>query len=132
VWQMFWVSILSACQGTCLFLFFCCANLIVCFVQELYCLPEGVSEDNARYQTITYYYRHDLRQPMYIEIAKDFHLTNEKYLLGKVDWLVKNAEAWDSLCEWLASLDFRARFDRARVNWMSKRVVQHYIADGHV
>jgi hypothetical protein len=120
-------------------------------VQELYRLPEGVSEDDAsvvfnnsarkvikdaikhaRYQSITYYYRHELRQPMNTKIAKDFHLTKEQYLLGKVDWLVKDAEAWDSLCEWWASPEFRAKSDRARVNRMSKRAVHHYDADGHV
>jgi hypothetical protein len=36
---------------------------------------------------------------MNTQIEKDFHLTKEWYLLGKVDWLVKNAEACDSLCE---------------------------------
>jgi hypothetical protein len=59
---------------------FCCANFIVHFVHELYRLPEGVSEDNtslvfnnsaqkvvkdaikhARYQSVTYYYRRELR-----------------------------------------------------------------------
>jgi hypothetical protein len=75
------VSILSGCQATCLFVYFCCcANLIVYFVQELYHLVEGVSEDdtslvfnksaqkvikgaikNARYQSMTYYYRYELK-----------------------------------------------------------------------
>jgi hypothetical protein len=129
------------CMSTYLFIlvFFCCANLIVHFVPELYRLPDGVSEDDtlvvfnnsaqkvikdaikrARYQSFTYYYMHELRQPMNTKIAKDFHLTKEQYLLGKVDWLVKDIEAWDSLCEWWASHDFRARSDRARVNWMSR------------
>jgi hypothetical protein len=62
------------------FSLFCCANLIVHFVHELYRLPEGVSEDNtslvfnnsaqkvvkdaikhATYQSVTYYYRRELR-----------------------------------------------------------------------
>jgi hypothetical protein len=120
-------------------------------VQELYRLPEGVSEDDAsvvfnnsaqklikdaikhsRYQSITYYYRRKLRQPMNTKIAKDFHLTKEQYLLGKVNWLVKDVEASDSLYEWCASPEFRARSDRARANRMSKRAVHHYNADGHV
>jgi hypothetical protein len=33
--------------------------------------------------------------------------------LGKVDWLVKDAKAWDSLCEWWASSEFRAKSDKA-------------------
>jgi hypothetical protein len=75
-------------------------------------LHEGVFEDNAsvvfnnsvqkvikdaikhaRYLSITYYYRRKLRQPMNTRIAKDFHLIKEQYLLGKVNWLVKDAEA---------------------------------------
>jgi hypothetical protein len=50
---------------------------------------------------------------MNTRIAKDFHLMREQYLLGKVDWLVKDAEAWDSLCESWASPEFRARSDKA-------------------
>jgi hypothetical protein len=89
-------------------LFFCCANLIVHFVQELYHLSKSVSEDDAllvfnnsarkvikdtikhaRYQLITYYYKCVMRQSMNIKIAKDYHLMLEQYLLGKVDWLPK-------------------------------------------
>jgi hypothetical protein len=81
-------------------------------MQELYCLAEGVSEDdaslvfnnstrkvikdaikNARHQSITYYYRRKLKQPMNTKIAKDFHPEKEQYLLDKVDWLVNDAEA---------------------------------------
>jgi hypothetical protein len=45
---------------------------------------------------------------MNTKIAKCFHLMKEQHLLGKVDWMVKDVEAWDSLCEWRASLDFKA------------------------
>jgi hypothetical protein len=105
------VSILSTCQCTCLFLSFY-ANLIVHFVQKLYCLSEGVSKDDAlvvfnnsaqkvikdaikhaRYQPITYYSRHELMQPMNTKIEKNFQLTKEQYFLGKVDSLVKDAKA---------------------------------------
>jgi hypothetical protein len=55
----------------------------------------------------------ELRQAMNTKIAKDFHLMKEQYLLGKVDWLVKDVEAWDSLCEWWASPEFRAKSDWA-------------------
>jgi hypothetical protein len=50
---------------------------------------------------------------MNTKIAKHFHLTKEQYLLSKVDWLLKDDEAQDSLCERWASPDFRARSDRA-------------------
>jgi hypothetical protein len=70
---------------------------------------------------------------MNTKIAKCFHLMKEQHLLGKVDWMVKDAEAWDSLCEWRASLDFKAWSDRVRTNWMNKRaVVHHYGVDRHV
>jgi hypothetical protein len=36
-------------------------------------------------------------QPMNRKIAKDFHLMKQQYILGKVDCLVKDAQAWDSL-----------------------------------
>jgi hypothetical protein len=49
-----------------------------------------------------------------------------------LDWVVTDAEVWDSLYEWWASPEFRARYDRARANLMSKRAVHHYGADGHV
>jgi hypothetical protein len=81
-------------------------------MQELYRLPKGVSEDNAllvfnnsarkvikdaiknaRYHSITYYYMRELGQPINTKIAKDFYLTKEQYLLGKVDWLVKDVKA---------------------------------------
>jgi hypothetical protein len=42
------------------------------------------------------------------KIVKNFHLTKEQYLLGKVDFLVKDVEAWNSFCEWCVSPDFRA------------------------
>jgi hypothetical protein len=95
------VSILGEytfCMSTYLFIlvFFYCANLIVHFVQELYCLHEGVSKDDvslvfnnstqkvikdaikhARYQSITYYYMCEMRQSMNTNIAKDFNLTKE-------------------------------------------------------
>jgi hypothetical protein len=92
------------CMSTYLFIldFFCCVNLIVHFVQELYRLTDGVSEDDtsvvfnnlvqkvikdaikhARYQPLTYYDRRELRQPTNTKIAKDFHLTKEQYLLVK-------------------------------------------------
>jgi hypothetical protein len=58
--------------------------------------------------------------------------TNEEYVQGTVDWLVKDAEAWDSLCEHWASPVFRAKSERARQNRLSKRSVHHYGVDGHV
>ncbi len=39
--------------------------------------------------------------------VNDIYLTKEKQLQGKVDWLIKDSEAWDAMCEWWASAEFR-------------------------
>jgi hypothetical protein len=116
-------------------------------------LPEGVSEQvasvvfhnsarkvvkdaikHARFQSIAYYHRNVLKQPMNARQAKDLNLYLQKaqYVQGTVDWLVKDAAAWDSLCEHWASPAFVAKSEKARQNRLSKRSVHHYGADGHV
>jgi hypothetical protein len=105
---------------------------LVILYRYFYRLAEGVSKDDAsllfnksaqkvikdaikhvRYQSITYYDKSELKQSMNTKIVKDFCPEKEQYLLGKVDWLVEDAKAWDSLSKWWASHKFRARFDRA-------------------
>jgi hypothetical protein len=44
--------------------------------------------------------------------AQDLHLTKEEYLQGKVHWLVNDPEAWDWMCEWWASTEFRALLNK--------------------
>jgi hypothetical protein len=39
--------------------------------------------------------------------AHDIYLTKEQQLQGKIDWLLKEPEALDAMCEWLASVKFR-------------------------
>jgi hypothetical protein len=116
-------------------------------------LPEGVFEQvasvvfhnsarkvvkdaikHARFQSIAYYHRNMLKQPMNTRQAKalNLYLQMEEYVQSTVDWLVKDAEAWDSLCEHWASPVFVAKFERSRQNRLSKRSVHHYGADGHV
>jgi hypothetical protein len=83
-------------------------------------LPEGVSEQVAsvvfhnsarkvvkdaikhgRFQSIAYYHRNVLKRAMNARQVKDLnlYLQKEEYVQGTVDWLVKDAKAWDSLCE---------------------------------
>jgi hypothetical protein len=62
----------------------------------------------------------------------NLYLQKEEYVQGTVDWLVQDAEAWDSLCERWASPAFVAKSERARRNRLSKRSVHHYGADGHI
>jgi hypothetical protein len=38
----------------------------------------------------------------------DIYLTKEQQLQGNVDWLIKDAEAWDMMCEWWMSEEFKA------------------------
>jgi hypothetical protein len=89
---------------------------------------------HARFQSIAYYHRNVLKQPMNSRQVKasNLYLQKDEYLQGNVDWLIKDAEAWDSLCECWASPAFIAKFERARQNRLSKRSVHHYGADGHV
>jgi hypothetical protein len=89
-------------------------------IQELYRLTEGVSEQvasvvfhnsaqkvvkdaikHARFQSIAYYHRNVLKQPINTRQAKalNLYLQKEEYVQATVDWLVKDVEAWDSLCE---------------------------------
>jgi hypothetical protein len=84
--------------------------------------------------SIAYYHRNVLKQSMNTRQAKalNLYLQKEEYVQGTVDWLVKYAEAWDSLCEHWESPAFIAKSERARQNLLSKRSVHHYGADGHV
>jgi hypothetical protein len=98
-------------------------------------LPEGVSEEVAsmvfhnsaqkvvkdaikhvKFQSIAYYHRNMLKQPMNARQAKalNLYLQKEDYVQDTVDWLVKDAEAWDSLCEHWASPMFVAKSERAQ------------------
>jgi hypothetical protein len=118
-------------------------------IQELYRLPEGVFEQVAsvvfhnsaqkvvkdvRFQSIACYHRNMLKQPMNARQAKalNIYLQKEEYAKGTVDWLVKDAEAWDSLCEHWTSPTFIAKSERAQQNRLSKWSVHHYATDGHV
>jgi hypothetical protein len=88
---------------------------------------------HVRFQSITYYNRNVLKQPMNARQVKALNLYLQKeYIQGTVDWLVKDTEAWDSLCEHWASPAFIAKSERARQNRLSKRSVHHYGVDGHV
>jgi hypothetical protein len=36
------------------------------------------------------------------------YLTKEQQHQGKVDWLIKDSEAWDMMCEWWTFKEFKA------------------------
>jgi hypothetical protein len=88
----------------------------------------------ARFKSIAYYHRNVLKQPMNARQTKalNLYLQKEEYVQGIIDWMVKDAKAWDSLCEHWESPTFVAKSERARQNRLSKRSVHHYGADGHV
>jgi hypothetical protein len=70
-----------------------------------------------------------LKRPIKSYQAHDIYLTKEHQLLGKDDWLVKNPEAWDVICEWWTSEEFKTIL---LWNQQSKPSVYHYGADGHI
>jgi hypothetical protein len=48
-----------------------------------------------------------LKHPIKPHQAYDIYLTKEQQLQGKVDWLVKDPEASNEMCEWWMSVEFR-------------------------
>jgi hypothetical protein len=64
--------------------------------------------------------------------AHDIYLTKEQHLQGKVDWLIKDLEAWDVMCEWWASAEFRAISEQNQHNRQNKAMVHHYGAYDHI
>jgi hypothetical protein len=54
------------------------------------------------------YYSQVLKQPIKPNQTHNIYLTKEQQLQRKVDWLVKDLEAWDAMCEWWTSAEFRA------------------------
>jgi hypothetical protein len=53
------------------------------------------------------YYSQVLKQSIKTSQAHNIYLTKEQKVQGKVNWLVKDLEAWDVMCEWWASVKFR-------------------------
>jgi hypothetical protein len=62
----------------------------------------------------------------------DIYLTKEQQLQGKVEWLIKDPKAWDAMCEWWPSVEFKALSEQNRHNRQSKASVHHYGTYGHV
>jgi hypothetical protein len=60
------------------------------------------------------------------------YLTKEQHLQGGVNWLVKVPGAWDWLCGYWASDEFKVISERNRVNQQSKPSMHCYGTDGHV
>jgi hypothetical protein len=59
----------------------------------------------------------------------DIYLTKEQQLQGKADWLIKHPEAWNVMCEWWTSVEFRAISEQNRQSMPS---VHHYGTDDHI
>jgi hypothetical protein len=62
----------------------------------------------------------------------NIYLTKEQQLQGKVDWLIKDPEAWDMMCEWWVFAEFRALLKRNQHNQQSKASMHHYGMGSHV
>jgi hypothetical protein len=48
--------------------------------------------------------------------TEDIYLTKEQHLQGKVAWLIKDPEAWDAMCGWWSSPEFRTISEQ---NWLN-------------
>jgi hypothetical protein len=120
-------------------------------MQKYFCLAEGISEEmanivfnktmhkvikdaikHARLVSIALYYSQVLKQLIKPSKAHNTYLTKEQQLQGKVNWLVKDPEVWDTMCEWCASVELRALSEQNQHNRWSKVSVHRYGADGHV
>jgi hypothetical protein len=49
------------------------------------------------------YYSQVLKQPIKPNQVHNIYLTKKQQLQGKVDWLIKDPEAWDAMCKWWTS-----------------------------
>jgi hypothetical protein len=78
------------------------------------------------------YYSQVVKQPIKSHQTQDIYLTKEQHLQGKVAWLVKDLKAWDAMCEWWSSLEFRAISEQNSLNRQSKKSLHHYGVNGHV
>jgi hypothetical protein len=72
-----------------------------------------------------------------VEVGDEAHpgprdLSDQGATLQGGDWLVKDPKAWDWLCGYWASDEFRAMLERNQLNWQSKPSVHRYDAYGHV
>jgi hypothetical protein len=55
-----------------------------------------------------------LKQEMKPTQVYNIYLMKEQHLKGSINWLVKDPEAWDWLCGYWASDQFRAVLERNR------------------
>ena len=65
------------------------------------------------------------------KMAKKIHLTAEQYRQNEVDWLSQHVEAWEWMCVYWASDEFKDLSNRNRHNRSSKPVLHNFGADGH-
>lgn len=120
-------------------------------MQGMFRLEEGVSQayacsvfhnaakrrvkdsfSKARIKAVTVYYKTVMFQPMTNKEAAKIHLTREEYLQSHVDWICANMEAWEWLCGYWGSAEFRNISDRHRRNRKSKPGKHFFGPDGYV
>jgi hypothetical protein len=85
----------------------------------------------ARLRAVTVYQK---RQGNYCDanMAKEIHLTAQRYKESEVDWLSHLLDAWAWMCEYWASKEFLAISNRNCMNRLSKPGVHFFGVDGHV
>jgi hypothetical protein len=57
-----------------------------------------------------------MKQSIKAHQAQNIYLTKEQQLQGKVDWIVKDPKAWDTMCEWWTFTEFRAISEQNQLN----------------
>jgi hypothetical protein len=67
-----------------------------------------------------------LKQPIKPHQAHNIYLTKEQQLQEKVDWLVKDSKACDTMCEWWTFDEFKAIFVQM-LQKKNTRVEPHYL-----
>jgi hypothetical protein len=57
----------------------------------------------------------------------NIYLTKEQQQFkGKIDWRIKDPEAWDVMCEWWMSREFKAISEQDQRNQQSKSLEHYY------
>jgi hypothetical protein len=67
-----------------------------------------------------------LKQPIKPHQAHNIYLTKEQQLQEKVDWLVKDSKACDTMCEWWTFDEFKVIFVQM-LQKKNTRVKPHYL-----
>jgi hypothetical protein len=87
---------------------------------------------NARISAVNYYYKKVKGENMRKQLgANRIYLLEEEYLQSKVDWIVKDIDAWRWLAKRWSSPEWIANSEKKRIN-RGGTPGHRYGADGHI